>query len=192
MTHPATTLLPNPPVGERIPDRAVQFLDLVDDVLVSVGRQRLDRTGTQPDIIRVQPEDRVLQILAGPGSGKTEMLVWRVLFELVVHQTPAEQVLVTTFTRKAATELEVRLVERSDLLLQAARARGLSLPDPHMHDVLVGTLHSLCDRLLREFDPEYMAAGTELLDEHESLVRLAREYRFRLGFEGRGGSAPGW
>jgi DNA helicase-2/ATP-dependent DNA helicase PcrA len=32
-----------------------------------------------------------------------------------------------------------------------------------------------------------MAAGTQLIDEHESTVRLAREYRFGLGFETRAG-----
>ena len=36
-------------------------------------------------IIEVRPDDRVLQIVAGPGSGKTEVLVWRALFELLVR-----------------------------------------------------------------------------------------------------------
>ncbi|HYH64959.1 MAG TPA: UvrD-helicase domain-containing protein [Urbifossiella sp.] len=50
------------------------------------------------DIITVRPDDRVLQILAGPGSGKTEVLVWRVLYDLCVLGTPSERVMVTTFT----------------------------------------------------------------------------------------------
>jgi superfamily I DNA/RNA helicase len=166
------------------------FFDLVDEVLVSVGRPPLDRGSAQPKIISVSDLDRVLQILAGPGSGKTEMLVWRMIYELVVRGTPAERMLVTTFTRKAATELEVRVVERIDALLLAAKLRGLDVADPHVHDVRIGTLHSLCDRLLREFDSDYMADGVELMDEHQTAVRLAREYRFRLGFEGRPGQTP--
>ena len=166
------------------------FFDLVDEVLQSVGRPPLDRKSAQIKIISVADSDRVLQILAGPGSGKTEMLVWRIIYELVVRGTPAERILVTTFTRKAATELEVRVVERVDALLQAAKSRGLDVSDPHVHDVRIGTLHSLCDRLLREFDSDYMADGIELMDEHQTSVRLAREYRFRFGFEGRPGQSP--
>jgi DNA helicase-2/ATP-dependent DNA helicase PcrA len=166
------------------------FFDLVDEVLVGVGRPPLDRQSAQPEIIVVDGVDQVLQILAGPGSGKTEMLVWRMIYELVVRGTPADRILVTTFTRKAATELEVRVVERVDALLLAAKRRGLTLADPHVHDVRIGTIHSLCDRLLREFDPEYMNSGTELIDEHQTAVRLAREYRWRLGFESRLGQRP--
>ena len=47
------------------------FFDLVDEVLVFVGRPPLDRASAQPRIIVVGDADQVLQILAGPGSGKT-------------------------------------------------------------------------------------------------------------------------
>ena len=167
--------------------RPEEFFALLDAVLLENDREPLKPGSPQRVIIEVLPDDRVLQILAGPGSGKTEMLVWRILYELFVLKTPPERLLVTTFTRKAATELEVRLVERADGILSQAKRQGIEAVDPHIHDVPVGTLHSLCDRLLREFDPEYMAAGTQLIDEHESTVRLAREYRFRLGFETRPG-----
>jgi DNA helicase-2/ATP-dependent DNA helicase PcrA len=164
------------------------FFDLVDEVLVSVDREALDPSGPQRAIIDVAPDDRVLQILAGAGSGKTEMLVWRVLFELFVLGTDARRLMVTTFTRKAATELSVRVVERSDALIERARQRGITLSDPHVHDLRIGTLHSLCDTLLAEFDPGYMAAGTEVIDEIETRVRLTRVHRYQLGFGGQGGT----
>jgi DNA helicase-2/ATP-dependent DNA helicase PcrA len=164
-------------VGERVThlarvDRNL-FFDLVDEVLISVGRAPLDPDGPQRAIVEVTPADRVLQILAGAGSGKTEMLVWRVLYELLVLGIPASRLIVTTFTRRAATELSVRLVERSDALLEQARKRGFEPADPHVHDLRIGTLHSLCDELLAEFDAEYMAAGTEVIDETETRVRLS-------------------
>jgi len=164
------------------------FFELVDEVLVDAGREPLDGGDTHRRIITVRPDDRVLQILAGAGSGKTEMLVWRVLYELVVLGTAASRVIVTTFTRKAATELAVRMVERSDALLDRARKRGLDPADPHVHDLRIGTLHSLCDALLAEFDPDYMSAGTEVVNETEARVRLTRVHRYALGFTGR---APG-
>jgi len=133
-------------------------------VLGLVGRAPLAPGGPERAIIRVRPEDRVLQILAGAGSGKTEMLVWRVLYQLLVVGTPSGRVMVTTFTNKAATELSVRIVERSDALLEQARKRGLEPADPHVHDLRIGTLHSLCDALLAEFDADYMSAGTEVTE----------------------------
>ncbi|ORA16383.1 hypothetical protein BST16_06670 [Mycobacterium asiaticum DSM 44297] len=160
------------------------FFELVDEVLVEVGREPLDPAGPQRRIITVRPDDRVLQILAGAGSGKTEMLVWRVLYELMVLGTAASRVVVTTFTNKAATELSVRIVERSDALLEQARKRGLDPADPHVHDLRIGTLHSLCDSLLAEFDAAHMTAGTQVIDELETRVRLTRALRMVLGYSG--------
>lgn len=160
------------------------FLNLVDEVLTAAGRRPLEDANKR--IVSVLKDDRVLQILAGPGSGKTEMLVWRVLHDVIVHGTPSRRILVTTFTRKAATELSVRVVERSDQLLAAANKRGIQIKDPCVHDLRVGTIHSLCDALLAEFDTQYMANGTELIDEHETVVRGARIYRNQLGYGGPG------
>jgi DNA helicase-2/ATP-dependent DNA helicase PcrA len=178
MTAPPTSTRPG-----TIP--AEQFFELIDEVLAEVGREPLDGGDPHRHIITVTAADRVLQILAGAGSGKTEMLVWRVLYELMVLGTQASRVIVTTFTRKAATELAVRMVERSDALLEQARKRGLDPADPHVHDLRIGTLHSLCDALLAEFDAEYMAAGTEVIDETETRIRLSRVHRWALGYNGR-------
>jgi DNA helicase-2/ATP-dependent DNA helicase PcrA len=161
-----------------------QFFQCVDEVLEAAGRRRLEEANRR--ILSVRPDDRVLQILAGPGSGKTEMLVWRVLYELFVLGTPANRVLVTTFTRKAATELSVRVVERSDALIERAKARGIVVVDPRVHDLRVGTIHSLCDSLLAEFDANYMAAGSEVIDEVETTVRVARELRRSLTRDANG------
>jgi superfamily I DNA/RNA helicase len=159
-----------------------QFFSFVDDVLIEAGRSALRAGGPEQAVVEVRDDDQVLQILAGPGSGKTEMLVWRVLYELLVRRTDSSRLMVTTFTRRAATELSVRLVERTDALLRHAHAAGLTTPDPRIHDVRVGTIHSLCDSLLAEFDPGYMAQGLQLIDEFEVQVRVAREHRWLFGF----------
>ena len=53
------------------------FFRIVNRVLAEVGREPLKEGGSHQRAIGVAPTDRVLQILAGPGSGKTEVLVWR-------------------------------------------------------------------------------------------------------------------
>src|SRR6185312_2077805 len=54
-----------------------------------------------------------LWVIAGPGTGKTQTLILRCLFLLCVKQVPPEAIILTTFTRKAADELETRLQESS-------------------------------------------------------------------------------
>ncbi|MBY0372697.1 MAG: UvrD-helicase domain-containing protein, partial [Bryobacteraceae bacterium] len=51
-------------------------------------------------------------VVAGPGSGKTRVLVERYLWLLDQHQFTPDQILVITFTEKAAQELKERLTHR--------------------------------------------------------------------------------
>ena len=57
-----------------------------------------------------------LWITAGPGSGKTEVLISRALKLLLVDDVAPESILVTTFTEKAAQNLEERVADRLSTL----------------------------------------------------------------------------
>jgi DNA helicase-2/ATP-dependent DNA helicase PcrA len=72
-------------------------------------------------------------VIAGAGSGKTRTLVYRVA-RLVETGVPPENILLLTFTRKAAGEMLVR-------------AAGLA--DEQCRQVSGGTFHSLAHRVLR-------------------------------------------
>ena len=76
--------------------------------------------------------DSPLRVLAGPGTGKTFALMRRVA-RLLQTGARAERVLVCTFTRTAAQDLEKELS---------------SLGTTGASDVHAGTLHSLCFGLL--------------------------------------------
>src|SRR5436309_16090013 len=72
-------------------------------------------------------------ILAGPGSGKTRVITYRVAY-LIARGVPAESILLVTFTRRAAREMVGRLE---------------SLIGPEAAKVWAGTFHHIGNRLLR-------------------------------------------
>ncbi len=98
-------------------------------------------------------------IVAGPGSGKTTVLVLRALRLVLVEGWMPEQIVITTFTRKAAGELRSRLIEWG-LQLKAHLAahppyshRGFRhwLDSIDINRFVTGTLDGLCEELLTSF-----------------------------------------
>lgn len=79
------------------------------------------------------PTDKNMLILAGPGSGKTRVIVHRCAYLLRVKRVRAESILICCFNRQAAIDLRRRLQD-----LVGADGRG----------VVVKTYHSLAMRLL--------------------------------------------
>ncbi|KAJ8483033.1 hypothetical protein ONZ45_g14752 [Pleurotus djamor] len=78
-----------------------------------------------------------LQILAGPGSGKTRVLTSRIAHLILHHAIPSASICAVTFTNKAANEMKERLTK----LLGAEQTRTLKL----------GTFHALCASFLRKY-----------------------------------------
>ena len=74
-------------------------------------------------------------VIAGAGSGKTRVLVHRVAY-LVEKGVYPEQILLLTFTRRAATEM----LRRASLLL-----------DERCKNVSGGTFHSFANMILRKY-----------------------------------------
>ena len=98
-------------------------------------------------------------VLAGPGSGKTEVLTLLVLRLLYVENDPVqaerlqpESIFLTTFTEKAARNLEDRISHYRNRIV----AQRPDLMSIDISKLRVGTLHSLCNDLLQEHrDPNY-------------------------------------
>ena len=90
-----------------------RFLDIVDKCL-DLNLRNPDNEAQLKAII--QKNDCILQIVAGPGSGKTTVLVLRALRFVFVEGVLPENIVITTFTRKAARELRTRWLDWGTIL----------------------------------------------------------------------------
>lgn len=105
-----------------------------------------------------------LLVLAGAGSGKTRVLVHRAAYLIDSKKAKPPEILMVTFTNKAAGEMKERI----------ARILG----DKDTQSPVVGTFHSFCARLLRVegrvsgLDPGYVIYDQE---DQEVAVKSAME-----------------
>jgi DNA helicase-2/ATP-dependent DNA helicase PcrA len=116
-----------------------------------------------PEQLRVisAPDDEPLLVVAGAGSGKTELMALRVIWLIVNSYVRPDQVLGLTFTRKAAGELSHRI------RLYLGRAKRLLGHDGQLAgEPTVATYHSFAARVVREHG---LRAG------YEPTVRLLTE-----------------
>ena len=108
-----------------------------------------------------------LLIAAGPGTGKTEVLVARCLKFMCCDSIAPGSIMLTTFTEKAAKSLQDRLSEA--FLFLSSMYPDLTSIDPS--GLRIGTLHGLCNDILQEY--RYTAyQNLRLLDEVTSALLL--------------------
>lgn len=115
-----------------------------------------------------------LLIIAGPGSGKTLVLVVRALNILVQKLVEPREMLICTFTEKAAFELRDRI---------SAAAKNLNYSGD-LSDLLVGTIHGICNDFLmtyRHLTP--LGNNYEVLDELTQLLFLYDNFDRIIGPE---------
>lgn len=86
----------------------------------------------------IEYNGRHLLIVAGPGTGKTQTLTWRIAHQILQKKISPGRMLAITFTNKAANEMRSRL---KDII-----GEERNLP-------LVTTFHAFCHKLLLEDHP---------------------------------------
>ncbi len=121
---------------------------------------------TDEQLAAIEATDPRLTVQAAAGSGKTSVLVKRYLRHVTDLGDRPDQLLTVTFTRKAAAEMKERIVKA---LCAMGRFEDAQLAETGP----IQTIHSLCERTLREnafeagVDPQFevSSAGEEMLDE---------------------------
>lgn len=143
----------------------------IDELLQVLQNSRgFPLTTEQENIVR--HPDGPAWVLAGPGTGKTEVLTVMLLRLLYVSGDPIqanpvspESIFVTTFTKKAASNITDRLANMQTTLVNAEP----SLSAVDISKLKINTLHGLCNDLLQEYRaPNYQ--NVRLMDDFEQAM----------------------
>ena len=124
----------------------------------------------------VQNRGGGLLVSAAAGSGKTRVLVERLLSRVQEEGLDIDRFLVITYTKAAAAELRGRIVEElSERLGQNPTDGHLRRQQTLVYKAQISTIHSFCSQLLREsghlldLDPDF-----RLCDEGEAGLLMLR------------------
>lgn len=105
-----------------------------------------------------------MAVKAGPGTGKTKTLVFRILYLLRNRKVKSTEITAVTFTNKAAGEIRERLEQQMG---------GRRL----IRNLQTGTFHSICFELLKKQGREFTLA------DEETVLELVREAAEELGIK---------
>lgn len=113
-----------------------------------------------------------LLVSAAAGSGKTKVLVERLLSYLTDPVNPAniDDFLIITFTKAAASELRGKIASKlSERISQEPENRHLQQQLQRLYMTNISTVHSFCSDILRQFAYQVdLSADFRVADENES------------------------
>ncbi len=116
-------------------------------------------------------------VSAAAGSGKTAVLVERVIQRITDAQNPVdiEKLLVVTFTKAAAAEMKERIADRlSQLIHEQPRNQYFKRQKMYLSNAQISTMDSFCGKLVKEnFEKAGIAPDYGMLSdvEHDMLKR---------------------
>ncbi len=117
----------------------------------------------------VMHKDGPLLIVAGAGTGKTTILTRRINYLIEQGKAKPDEILATTFTEKAAGEMEDRVLQNMEI----------SGPD-----LWISTFHSFCERILREKGLDIgLSTDFKVLDQTQAWLLVRKNLdKFELDY----------
>ncbi len=115
--------------------------------------------------------DGPMIILAGAGSGKTRVLTYKVMYLILEKQVSPEDILMITFTNKAAKEMKERIIKYFTQNKTLKTTRRIPF---------VSTFHSFCARILR-IEGKYVGlSNTYVIYDDQDRLEAVKEAMQRL------------
>ena len=121
----------------------------------------------------VRCPSRRLLIVAGAGSGKTEVMACRIAWWIGMENVPKDHVVAFTFTERAAEEMKFRI--RSWMQQVTPEGEEVSLGNMY-----IGTIHGFCIERFANFG-RMIIITTDILDEGSRTALILRGFTHLLG-----------
>jgi DNA helicase-2/ATP-dependent DNA helicase PcrA len=125
----------------------------------------------EQQLAAVTAPDGPVLVLAGPGSGKTRVLIYRVAWLVQQRGVHPYRLMAVTFTNKAAREMRSRTerilgVEALDASVSTSRSglRGLT----------IGTFHAICAQVLRREQQHTSFGGNFVIFDSDDQLRVVK------------------
>ncbi|MBE5957638.1 MAG: helicase-exonuclease AddAB subunit AddA [Lachnospiraceae bacterium] len=126
-------------------------------------------TKKQLDVINTT--DRNILVSAAAGSGKTAVLVERIIQKILDKTNPVnvDELLVVTFTKAAASEMRERVLKSLDAALKEdPDNEHLQRQQSYIHNAKITTIDSFCSGIVKEyFDRIELDPNTRIVDAAE-------------------------
>lgn len=125
-------------------------------------------------------EGKVL-VIAGAGSGKTKTLTYRTSY-LIENGVSPKEILLLTFTRKAANEIK----NRAQTLLASRRINDNQQDNKALNAITSGTFHSFCNMVLRQYsgllgiNPRFTILDTGDSEDAIDLISKEKKYPTKI------------
>lgn len=136
---------------------------------------------TDEQLQAIEAGDSAIIVSAAAGSGKTTVLVERILRMLSSRnpEIPADRMIVVTFTNDAAAEMKQRLTRAlSELIEEQPDNAWLSRQQTLLQTAKISTIHSFCFDLIREnLQSLNVSAGFRIMDDVEESLLLQSAVR---------------
>lgn len=116
----------------------------------------------------VLSNDQIIYVNAGPGTGKTRLLVHK-LVRYIQASAEKEKIVALSYTNTAARELGDRFRE---IVYNVKLEKG--------YDFYNGTIHSFCYRMLKSFHASKGEEFTDIIIDDEDIRNLAEEINIQL------------
>lgn len=101
----------------------------------------------------IETLDRSILVSAAAGSGKTAVLIERIINIIISGRANVDEMLVVTFTNAAAAEMKVKLTKaiRKEMREHPERSELLSRQLDLLYRSYISTFHSFALRIIKEF-----------------------------------------
>ncbi len=128
-----------------------------EDITAKVLKRDISSNKQQKKAILSEP-NKSLFIVAGPGSGKTTVMVLKILKYIFVDDIDPSKILATTFTKKAADELYSRILGWGDEIKRHLEDQYCDesfesiakIESIDFNQIIIGTTDSIAEELLRD------------------------------------------